>query len=398
MKGIASVFLVFLSGIGLNLTPCVYPLIPITVSYFGGRSGKAKGKPYIHGLFYILGIAITNSILSLFATMTGNILGSFLQNRYVLLFISLLLFLLSLSLFGYWEIRIPVGISKILSRQFSGYSSSFLIGLLFGIFAAPCAGPLIIGLMLYVLKMKDPFLGFIYFFSLSLGMGIPIGILATFSGMLSRLPSSGMWMIWVRKLFAWTLIFMAVYLLKPALGKDVANWLIVVILLFSGIHLGFFEKSLSNRILRWTFGIVLVLSSLYLGIFSKEKAQIKWFSYSDSMIKSKDKPIIIDFYADWCISCRKVDKEIFERPEMKRISKRFIMIRVDLTSQLPEQKRILNRFHIKGLPTILIISKDKTIRLEGEISWQDFLKRIKKVLMQYQTSDLSYLPSQSLLN
>jgi len=393
-----SIFLVFLSGIGLNLTPCVYPLIPITVSYFGGKSDKAKGKPYIHGLFYILGIALTNSILSLFATLTGNILGSLLQKRYVVFFISLFLILLSLSLFGYWEIRIPERISKILSKKFSGYSGSFFIGLLFGIFAAPCAGPFIIGLMLYVLKMKDPLLGFIYFFSLSLGMGVPIGLLATFSGMLNRLPSSGKWMIWVKKLFAWTLVFMAVYFLRPALGKNMVKWLIVATLIFSGVHLGFLEKGLSNRILRWMFGTVLILSSLYLGILSKEKAQIRWLPYRDSLIKSKDKPIIIDFYADWCISCRKMDKEIFERPEMKGISKKFTMIRVDLTKQLPAQKRILNKFHIKGLPTILIIGKDKIIRFEGEVRWQDFLKKIKSVLMQYQTSDLSCLPSQILLH
>ena len=397
-----SLFLLFLSGIGLNLTPCVYPLIPITISYFGARSGQIKGKPYIHAIAYVAGISFTNSLLALLATFTGSMLGSILQKPYVIVFISVLLFILALSLFGYWEPKIPARLNQILRKEFSGYRGSFFIGLFFGIFAAPCAGPFIIGLMLYVLKQANPITGFLYFFALSLGMGLPIAILATFSGMINKLPSSGDWMLWVKRLFAWILVFMAFYMLRLILEEKLEKYLLSAVLFASGIDLGFLFRSVKIGLFKKVFGISLILISFYLPIFcSNNEQKLNWISYEKEITQKVNpykKPVLIDFSAEWCLLCSQMEKRLFQNPEIVNICKKFTLIKVDLTRQLPEQKELLKKFNIKGLPAIVFITKKGTFVMEGEIKPRLFLKKLKEIVKQYPALDLSYLLFQNLLS
>ena len=384
MHKLISIFVIFLSGIGINLTPCVYPLIPITISYFGARSSDMRGRAYVHALIYITGIAITNSFLAIIATATGSMLGFMLQNPFIIGGISAFLFVLALSLFGLWEMRLPSKINKILSRQFAGYKGSLFMGLLFGIIAAPCAGPFIIGIMMYVAKEADPITGFLYFFSLSLGMGVPIGILATFSGMINKIPLAGEWMVWIKRLLAWVLIFMAIYILKPISGEYLQKWLMGAAIFFSGLHLGFLDKTGGRRFhfAKKIIGTILVLTSLYIP-FLYHAQQIKWIPYSASVIeqaKNGDKPIIVDFYADWCLSCLSAEKNIFHDPYVIAMSKRFVMIKVDLTHQVPYQKRLLKRFDIKGIPAVVFITRKGILKIEGEITRKEFKKKMKQAI------------------
>jgi len=381
---IISAFIIFLSGIGLNLTPCVYPLIPITISYFGARSVNMKGKPYIHAFMYIIGIAITNSFLATIASVTGSMFGFILQNPFVIGGISAFLFILALSLFDIWEIKIPNSITRILSKQFAGYKGSLFIGLLFGIIAAPCAGPFILGLMIYVAKEADLTTSFIYFLSLSLGMGVPIGILATFSGMMNRLPLAGEWMIWIKRLLAWLLILMGVYVLRPIIGEYLQKLLMGLVVFTSGLHLGFLDKSAGKRLYfaKKIIGSFLILTSLYIP-FLYHAQEIEWIPYSNSImeeVKKKTKPIIMDFYADWCLSCVQMDKNIFHDPKIIAMSKKFIMIKVDLTHQTPYQETLLRRFNIRGLPAVVFISKKGTFKLEGEITKKEFTRKMKQIV------------------
>lgn len=380
-----SIFIIFLSGIALNLTPCVYPLIPITISYFGARSGQITRKPYLHALIYVLGIAITNSILALIASATGSVLGFMLQSPFITIGISIFLLALALSLFDLWEIRIPRKIAQRLSRQLGGYKGSFFIGLLFGIFAAPCAGPFIIGLMIYVAKEVDPITGFLYFLSLSLGMGIPIGILATLSGMISKLPLGDRWMLWIKRLLAWILIFMSVYIMRPIVGESLQRWLMGIVFFISGLHLGFTDRDVGRKfyIIKRIVGIVFISISVYIP-FLYHPQGIKWLTYSNSVLKQAEntgKPVIIDFYADWCMSCVQLDKKVFRDPKVISISKDFIMIRVDLTHQVPYQKALLKRFDIKGLPAVVFVTKKGIFKLEGEITKKEFTKKMSQAIL-----------------
>ena len=189
---------IFLGGVALNLTPCVYPLIPITVSYFGGRSGQSRTSLVTHGLLYMVGLSLMNSVLGVVAALTGEMMGALLQNPVVLIGIAVLLAAFAASLFGFWEMRLPSALTQAASKSYAGYFGTFFMGLTLGIVAAPCLGPFVLGLLTWVASMGSPWLGFLVFFTLSLGLGLPLFFLAVFSGRIESLPRSGEWMLWVR--------------------------------------------------------------------------------------------------------------------------------------------------------------------------------------------------------
>ncbi len=242
---------IFAGGIALNLTPCVYPLIPITVSYFGGKSGQGQGRLYLHGASYIGGLAVTNSILGLAAALTGGLMGAMLQNPVVLGSIAAILILLATSLFGFWELRLPYWLNRAASRSYSGYFGSLFMGITLGVVAAPCIGPFVLGLLTWVAGMGSPWLGFLIFFTLSLGLGLPLFILAMFSGKLDKLPRSGEWMIWIRKLMGWVLVGMAAYFIRPLLPSTIGMLLMAAVALAAGLHLGWIDRTTGRLSRLW---------------------------------------------------------------------------------------------------------------------------------------------------
>jgi len=211
---------IFTGGMALNLTPCVYPMIPITVSYFGGqvaKGGGGRGRLVMHGLCYMLGLALTNSLLGVVASLTGGLMGAMLQNPIVLLVVAGVLVFFATSLFGLWEMRLPSGLTQAAAKSYTGYLGTLFMGATLGVVAAPCIGPFVLGLLTWVAGMGSPWLGFVVFFTLSLGLGLPLFVLAMFSGQLEKLPRSGGWMVWVRKLMGWVLIGMAAHFIRPIL-------------------------------------------------------------------------------------------------------------------------------------------------------------------------------------
>ncbi|MCK4775549.1 MAG: sulfite exporter TauE/SafE family protein, partial [Candidatus Krumholzibacteria bacterium] len=231
--------IVFLGGLALNLTPCVYPIIPITVSYFGGQASGSKGNTLILALLYLVGMAAMYSTLGVIAALTGSILGSALQNPLVTAVVAGVMVLLALSMFGLYEIRIPARLSSVAGTAKKGYAGAFLMGLTVGIVAAPCIGPFVLGLLTFVGEKGDPMMGFAIFLTLSLGLGLPYVFLAVASGSISKLPRSGEWMEWVRKLFGVLLLAMAVYFLDPVLPETAYYILFGGLLAVGGVIMGF---------------------------------------------------------------------------------------------------------------------------------------------------------------
>ena len=249
---------IFVGGMALNLTPCIYPLIPITVSYFGGKatqSASGQSRLIIHGLCYILGLAVTNSTLGVVAALTGGLMGAMLQSPAVLIAVSLVLTAFAASLFGLWEIRLPGSLTQAAAKSYTGYFGSLFMGLTLGVVAAPCIGPFVLGLLTWVAGMGSPWLGFLIFFTLSLGLGLPLFILAIFSGQLKQLPRSGDWMLWVRKLMGWVLIAMAVHFISPLLQDPLGTLFLAAVALTAGLHLGWIDKSRASfRAFPWLKG------------------------------------------------------------------------------------------------------------------------------------------------
>jgi len=380
-------------GLALNLTPCVYPLLPITISYFGGKGQSIRGQTIVHGILYMLGLAATNSLLGLSAALSGGMLGFALQQPIVLIFVAAVIVAMGLSFFGVWELRLPLWLTKPASKSFAGFFGTFFMGLTLGIVAAPCIGPFILGLLAYIGQMGDPFLGLLYFFVLSIGLGLPLSVLAVFSGSMARLPKSGEWLLWIRRLMGWVLFFMAAFMVGPVLPNPVLkSGLLAAVVAAAGIHLGWLDKTWGRHgvsfYLKKAIGVsLLCATALYLAASLKPVGTIEWIPYDQAVISKageEGKPVILEFYAAWCAPCHMMERDVFADPGVVKLSRDFVAVRVDLTNVRAFHDELLRRYQIRGIPAAILINRNgveqRDLRIEGYVSKDDFLKRLRRLL------------------
>ena len=384
---------IFAGGLALNLTPCVYPMIPITVSFFGGRTSQDKPdqiKLVFHGLCYLMGLALTNSALGVVAALTGGLMGALLQNPIVLTLVAGVLILFATSLFGLWELRLPGILTQAAGRSYSGYFGSLFMGLTLGVVAAPCIGPFVLGLLTWVAAMGSPWLGFLIFFILSLGLGTPLFMLALFSGQLQRLPRAGGWMLWVRKLMGWVLVGMAAYFIRPVLPDILKVILPVVVALAAGLHLGWLDKNQAGfKAFPWLKTLMgtlcLVLATFWITAWAMRGPGIDWQPYSEQTLQqatAQQKPVVIDFYAAWCTPCRELEEVTFHHADVVRQARNdFIMIKVDVTKGgNPLHEQLLKQYGVQGVPTIVFLDDQgkerKDLRLVDYLPPEQLLDRM----------------------
>ncbi len=385
----ALLIFIFLGGLALNLTPCVYPLIPITVSYFGAQANNSKSQSIFMGVFYALGMSITYSALGVFAALTGSLLGTALQNPIVIIAIALILLALGTSMFGLFEIRVPQSLAMMGNKSRSGYFGSLLMGLTVGFIAAPCIGPFVLSLLVYVGKLGSALTGFLLFFVLSLGLGLPYIFLAASSSSISKLPRSGEWMEGVKIIFGLILFGMALNTLEPLIPKTLFHYLFPIYIVLSGLYLLLIDKKGKTSKIYSKIKNIIAVIAIVMGAWMLKPAgeieEVKWTNLTsmesiEQSIKTGNKPVMIDFYADWCAQCKELDKYTYTDPEVVEMSNKFNNIKVDLTK---ENSAITDKFEIKGLPVVIFMNSDgkeiKELRVTGFLKPEEFMKKLNSI-------------------
>ena len=386
--GPMALLLVLLGGLALNLTPCVYPMIPVTVGYFSAAKDRPRSITVAHALIYLLGMALMYSAIGTFAALSGSLFGEFMQNSFVIMLLVSVMILMSLAMFGVFEIRVPAFLMNVSSKSYSGYFGTLFMGLTVGIIAAPCIGPFVIVLLTFVGESQDPFLGFILFFTLAIGIGLPLVVLAIFSDSISSLPRSGIWMEWVRKFFGVVMLGMAVYFGQPLLTQTAKDLLIILITIGGGTYLLYAGKNVGGSLFnffRFGLGIgIMVFGMWFIAATEAKESGLPWKDYSQARFEAafkEKKPVMIDFSAEWCLPCKELDIYTFSDERVVALSDEFEPLIVDLTRIDDEKLVVKKKFNVLGVPTVILFdgSGKEINRFTGFITAEDLLERLKKI-------------------
>lgn len=384
-------------GFVVSLTPCVYPMVAVTVSVFGAREAKSRWEGAALSAAFVLGIVAMFVPLGVVAGLTGSIFGAVLQNRWVIVAMALLFLALATSLFGAFELALPAALTNRLAMIGGiGYRGAFLLGLACGLIASPCTGPVLTGILAWIAKTKSAGLGALAMGMFALGLGIPFFIVGAFA---VQLPKSGRWMVHVKSILGIVLVVVALYFLNnafPLLGVYVhpstALWVAAGVAVVLGLGLGAVHREFSDPVtgVKVAKGIGLLLTSgglfaLVLGLVKPAEA-LAWQRGNVDAARERalreSRPMIVDFTAAWCGACKELDKATFSAPPVGAELGRFVAVRVDATNdEDPKVGAALQRFGVRGLPTVVIFdsSGKEALRYTDFVPPELFLASIKAV-------------------
>jgi thioredoxin:protein disulfide reductase len=365
-------------GVLTALTPCVYPMIPITVSIFGARAGVPRRRALGLATLYVAGIATTFGTLGTTFGLLGRAFGTFLANPWVIVPLALFFAAMGLSMFGAFEVAVPHGLQQRLSRVGGrGFAGAFAMGLVAGIIAAPCTGPPLASLLAYVATTRNAGWGFALLATYGAGVGLPFWLLAGFS---MSLPKPGAWMEWVKSVFGIALFTAALYYLKnvaPALARFGSGTprfaLEMAALVLVGIGLGAVHASFHGGAAeraRKVLGVGLATVGLFGAtnylLAPKGDIKLAWLSDEAAAVdaaRTAGRPLLVDFAASWCIPCREFEVKVFSRPEVAQAMQRFTLLRVDLSREDddPSLGLLKHKYGADTLPAIRILSREGAV-------------------------------------
>jgi len=383
----------FLAGLLLSLTPCVLPMVPILSSIVISSN---KDHAIRYTLSYVGGVSATYIIFGIVASITGSFLSSSLQNIYFLLFNGFLFLIFALAMFDIFHLNISENnfLSSLLNKiNKKNIIHIFFLGLFSALILSPCVAPPLAAAILYISQANDILLGGLSLFIMSIGMSVPL-LLIGFSA--NRfLPKPGIWMVKVKKLIGFVLIGMSIYIIRPILDETAFFLLLNTLLTISISYYLFFTE---NKIA--ILKIVLILGLLFsvcfniyhtknyidkdINLSSNEKPEfivINSIEQLDNIIASnKAKPIMLDFYADWCVACLEFEKFTFTDKEVNALMKQYILIKADVTGNNVNDKALMKEFNIFGPPAILFFDNaGNEVRKIRTIGFKN-PKEFKKIL------------------
>ena len=371
--------LLFIGGLALNLTPCVLPLIPITLGFFAMQSDGRRSRRFALSSMYVLGLVIMYSALGVVAAIGGKMFGAWLQLPAVLAGFALLMLVLASSMFGAFEIQPPRWIAN-RSQGRAGLVGALSMGLVVGIVAAPCVGPVVISLLTLVAAIGDPVTGGLMFAALAFGLGFP------YLALLNVLPKPGEWMVQVKKAMGFVLIAMAFYFLRPLTGDGVFKWGVAASLLIGAGFL-FLSRGVAGRAMRLACASLLLIAGAAFALPSKRGPGVQWDKYDTKTLaaaSSAGKPVVIDFYADWCLPCKELDANTFTDADVIREMDRFVRVKADLTlADDPKAQALAKQYNVIGVPAIVFLDASgreiRALRLNQYENAEKFLARIRQI-------------------
>jgi thiol:disulfide interchange protein DsbD len=379
----------FVAGIVASLTPCVWPMIPITVSIFGATESKSRARGAALSAVYVLGICTLFTPLGIVAGLTGKGMGAALANPYVVVVISLVFFALAASMFGAFELALPSSLTnKVSTVGGVGFKGAFVLGLVLGLVAAPCTGPFLTGLLLYIANTKSLVMGGSSMFAFALGLGVPFFIAGTFA---LNLPKGGAWMMGIKWFSGVVLAYMGFKYLRDRWPQIFLGWMsptvvflvIASVVALVGFVLGMIHIAAERRkspiahlskpmklasIVPAIAGLYMVLSWGEIHPVAAATAAtgdappISWEkSEATGLAKAKaeNRPVVVDFGATWCTACKELEHETWPDARVRAEGKRFVAVAVDATDDEDQAVEALKKkYKVVGLPTVVLLDKD----------------------------------------
>lgn len=388
----------FCLGILLSLTPCVLPMIPIIVNLIVGQKTISSRKAFFLSSSYVLGMSCCYAIAGIIAGMLGATLQAWLQQPIVLIGLSLLLVVLALAQFDLIHLSLPHFNTRLHhwgQRQLQGsVFGAFILGFLAALIVSPCITPPLIGALTYISQNGNPLIGGLTLFSLGLGMGIPLIFVALLSSII--LPKSGPWMNVVKSIAGLALLGLAIWLLQRIIPMYIAVVLWGVLCIIAAIR---FKPKKTTKILKpislllCVLGAALIMNAVYIEFIAQNNVAttqtIIWKDITtvseleESLFAAKNKQqfTLLEFYADWCTSCKKIEATVFTNPEVIKNLTNFSLLRVDMTNMNAVQKDLLSSLEVYGPPAILLFDKNgaeiESKRIIGEVSSTELLDLIR---------------------
>lgn len=408
----AMILLIFFGfGLLLSFTPCILPMVPVLSGIIIGHGKEVTTrKAFFLSLSYVLSMSVTYAAVGAIVAMLGTNLQISMQSPWAISIFSLIFILLALSMFGFYEFKLPAAwqakIAGSSSSQRGGhYIGAAIMGCLSTLILSPCVTAPLIGVLTYIAQTGNVLLGALTLFFLSLGMGTPLLLIGTSAG--KWLPRSGNWMNAVKAFFGVLLLGVAIYLMERILPSGLTMVLWACLLIFSGIYTGALTHSITNQqkfcqgigIILLGYGLLILVGASMgsnnplqpLNNLPQATAAQSPISTQPNTIanvqeaieEAKGKPVMLDFYADWCASCKVMEATTLKDRRVEELLSHFQVIKIDVTANNAENKALMRQFNVIAPPTFVFFNSQgeemKQLKLVGEISAEEFIKTVQQI-------------------
>ena len=401
-----AVFGFFLLGLGLAFTPCVLPMLPLLSAIVIGQNQRPNiWRAFALSFVYVQGMALTYTLLGLIVAAIGLPFQVALQHPYVMIGLSIIFVLLALSMFGVFTLQLPSSLQTKLSllsqqQKAGAFGGVFLMGMIAGLVASPCTSAPLSGALLYVAQSGDLFTGAITLYLLALGMGVPLILITLFGNKI--LPKSGMWMETVKKLFGFVMLALPVFLISRILPDE---WTPRLWAMLGTVFFVWFAFQMPKNGTGWVFRILFLVAAMISvkplqtwvwgespapsAVENKAVSHVEFkkvkseAELQQALAENNKSLVMIDLYADWCVACKEFEKETFSDPSVQKAFGDMLLLQVDMTKNSEENRALMTKYKVLGLPTILFFNRDgKEIegsRVNGFMPPVEFLQWIEKI-------------------